>query len=281
MNGHAQPFDWPRHLPPPMRQFAVALAHALLNRSDALVSFFHVRMETLIKGWIILTVTLGLAKVAIAPQEPRTLLEAAAMLLPFLLVAVSPTAGYRIAAGSFPRGLLAAQPTVRLSCIGRWQQIDPLTARENTAFGPSGFMASLLAGILLNVPVRTAEYLMAVPALRDDAPEWANRLLMITTVDVVIMNFFYMVCFVMALRAIPLFPRMLLFAWTTDITLQFSIARHAVDSDLPVPVIHALQSLLEGNIQKVLISAFVWLPYLILSDRVNVTFRQRMRLNSC
>jgi hypothetical protein len=87
-----------------------------------------------------------------------------------------------------------------------------------------------------------------------------------------------MVCFVMALRAIPLFPRMLLFAWVADIALQFAIARHAAGSDLPVPVVEALHSLIEGNIQKVLISAFVWLPYLIVSDRVNVTFRQRMRV---
>ncbi|GAA4762504.1 hypothetical protein GCM10023306_04650 [Novosphingobium ginsenosidimutans] len=280
MNGYAHRATWPSQLPPPMREAAAAFSRSLLQRSRSLVSFFHVRMQTLITAWVCAIVVLGAAKVALAPHGPRTLLEAAEMLLPFLLVALSPIAGYRIAAGSFPRGLLAAQPAVRLARIGKWHPIDTLAARENAAFGPFGFMASLLVGLLLNVPVRTAEYLMAVPALRDDAPEWANRLLVIATVDVVVMNFFYMVCFVMALRAIPLFPRMLLFAWTVDIALQFAIARHAAGSDLPVPVIGALQSLIEGNIQKVLISAFVWLPYLILSDRVNVTFRQRMRLTA-
>jgi hypothetical protein len=39
----------------------------------------------------------------------------------------------------------------------------------------------------------------------------------------------------------------------------------------------ALQSLLSGNIDKVMISAALWLPYLILSERVNVTFRHRVR----
>jgi hypothetical protein len=34
--------------------------------------------------------------------------------------------------------------------------------------------------------------------------------------------------------------------------------------------------MLEGNLKKVLISAAIWLPYLILSDRVNVTYRQRI-----
>jgi hypothetical protein len=92
------------------------------------------------------------------------------------------------------------------------------------------------------------------------------------------MNFFYMVCFVMALRAVPLFPRMLLFAWTADLALQFAIAQTvATTPGLPAQVAGALESLLHGNLQKVLVSAFVWLPYLILSDRVNVTFRQRVR----
>ena len=54
-------------------------------------------------------------------------------------------------------------------------------------------------------------------------------------------------------------------------------ARGAFVDLVPADVANALQSLLEGNIKKVLISGLVWLPYLILSDRVNVTFRQRVR----
>jgi hypothetical protein len=72
---------------------------------------------------------------------------------------------------------------------------------------------------------------------------------------------------------------MLLFAWLADITLQLGIA-HWIGgrTDLPPSIGDALGQLLHGNIEKVLISAFLWLPYLILSDRVNVTFRQRVRL---
>ena len=33
---------------------------------------------------------------------------------------------------------------------------------------------------------------------------------------------------------------------------------------------------LEGNVRKVLISMALWLPYLILSTRANVTFRHRV-----
>jgi hypothetical protein len=47
-------------------------------------------------------------------------------------------------------------------------------------------------------------------------------------------------------------------------------------SGLPLPVAEALQDLLEGNLKKVLISIGLWLPYLLLSRRVNVTYRSRI-----
>jgi len=41
-------------------------------------------------------------------------------------------------------------------------------------------------------------------------------------------------------------------------------------------VASALHSLLDGNVKKVLISMGLWLPYLLLSTRVNVTYRHRV-----
>lgn len=248
------------------------------ERTRRIVGFFDVRMEMLITAWIGVMFLAGMAKVATAPIRPASFGEACVQFLPFLLVALSPVLGYRVAAGSFPRGLLSAQPFFRLARVGSWRQLDVTEARRSPAFGPAGFMASLLVGILLNVPVRTAEYLVAVPAIGTDAPVWAQALLHAMTLDVVVMNFFYMVCFVMALRAVPWFPRMMVFAWAADIVLQLAIAeRVSATPGLPVQVGQALEHLLHGNIEKVLISAFVWLPYLILSERVNVTFRQRVR----
>jgi Protein of unknown function (DUF2569) len=96
--------------------------------------------------------------------------------------------------------------------------------------------------------------------------------------DLILMNFFYMVCFVLALRSVPYFPKVMLFAWGLDLFIQLLIAwRLGLLDGLPPSVAQPLQDLLFGNIQKVLISAAVWLPYLILSDRVNVTYRQRVR----
>jgi hypothetical protein len=45
---------------------------------------------------------------------------------------------------------------------------------------------------------------------------------------------------------------------------------------LPLNVVEALSTLLDGNVKKVLISAALWVPYLLLSTRVNLTFRHRL-----
>ena len=109
------------------------------------------------------------------------------------------------------------------------------------------------------------------------APLWGNRLFEVMAADVIVMGFFYTVCFVLALRSVPLFPRMLVFAWLVDIAIQLGVARIVMATPgVPTDVAQPLHGLLEGNITKVLISALVWLPYLILSDRVNITYRSRM-----
>jgi len=256
----------------------LALGSRLAARARAVAPFFDVRMDLLISGWIAVMSLAGLGKVLTGPLPVQSPMELFAGMLPYLFVALAPVAGYRVAAGSFPRGLLSAQPIVRMARLGRWRTVDAVEARLNPAFGPAGFMASLLVGILLNVPVRTAEYLVAIPSVGGDAPAWAQTLHLAMTADVVVMNFFYMVCFVMALRSVPLFPRMLLFVWGVDLTMQFMIADMVAGAPgLPEPVGRSLMYLLHGNLEKVCISAAVWLPYLLLSERVNVTYRHRIR----
>ena len=97
------------------------------------------------------------------------------------------------------------------------------------------------------------------------------------TLDVVLLTSLYAIAFVAALRRVPLFPRLLAAIWLLDLAMQFVTARMmATMSDLPPDVGVALQPLLEGNVKKVLISIALWLPYLLLSKRVNITFRHRV-----
>lgn len=248
------------------------------RNSRALANFLDLRMEPMVAGWIVTIVAVAAVKVATAPVRPDGVLPTVAMLLPFLLVAISPVAGLRVAQSCFPRGGIGGQPAIRLCRYGAWRPLDLVAARNHPAFGARGFMVSLIAGIALNVPFRSVEFLLAVPAMGAGSPGWAQHLLVAMTIDVVAMNFFYIVCFVMALRAVSIFPRMLLFAWSLDLMLQLTIARSLGSTpDLPANVARALLALLDGNVHKVLISAGLWLPYLILSERVNVTFRSRVR----
>jgi hypothetical protein len=131
--------------------------------------------------------------------------------------------------------------------------------------------------MLLNVPVRAAEFLAAMPPIPATAPHWASVLQGAMTFDVVLFTSLYPIAFVAALKRSAIFPRLLVAIWMLDIVMQIGIARVVAQStQLPPAVADALQALLTGNVKKVLISVALWLPYLLLSTRVNVTYRQRV-----
>ncbi len=260
-----------------LRRFIQKTQADLTERSKALAFFLENRMGSIMLAWLVIF-GLGAALRSFFAITPiHTASDLAEIAVPYLLVGLAPPIGYALAAGSFPRGLLSAQPHIRLAFYGRWRKLDVVSARQHPLFGPTGFMASLLLGMLLNIPVRSFEFLMAVPAMNNHAPDWGTAIFQMMAFDAIAMNLLYMICFIMALRSVPLFPRMLAFAWALDIVLQLTIAKQvAVIPDLPPQVADALQDLLSGNIKKVMISAAIWLPYLLLSNRVNITFRQRI-----
>jgi hypothetical protein len=131
--------------------------------------------------------------------------------------------------------------------------------------------------MMLNVPVRAAEYMAAMPPLPEAAPRWLSALHFAMTFDVVLFGSLYMIAFVAALRRVPLFPRLLVAIWIGDIAMQLFTAKLVTSTGgLPPAVATALEHVLEGNVKKVLISMALWLPYLLLSTRVNVTYRNRV-----
>jgi hypothetical protein len=154
--------------------------------------------------------------------------------------------------------------------------ISPLQSLQPVSVAPYLLLVSLLVGMLLNVPIRAAEYLMTMPAIPAAAPGWLAVLHHAMTLDVVIVSSLYVVAFAMALRRSPLFPRFLAMVWVADVAAQWLIAQTVMATDVPPAVAAALNDLLQGNITKVAISVCLWLPYLLLSTRVNVTFRHRL-----
>jgi hypothetical protein len=130
---------------------------------------------------------------------------------------------------------------------------------------------------MLNVPVRVLEYLAAMPPLPAVAPGWLSALHFAMTFDAVVFSSLYMIAFVAALRRAPLFPRLLLAIWLGDLAMQLVTAQIVTGTGVvPPAVANALEHILTNNAKKVLISMALWLPYLLLSARVNVTYRHRI-----
>ena len=197
--------------------------------------------------------------------------------MPYILLVGAPLLSMALALHWFRNGDELPQPVYRLAIAGRWRNVGADEARRHALYGSGGIMVSLLVGMLLNVPVRSLEYLAAMPALAGHVPEWLSTLRFVMTLDVVLLSSLYTIAFVAALRRVPLFPRLLAAIWLVDVAMQLGIATAVAQTDgLPVPVADALRTLLDGNVKKVLISVALWLPYLLLSKRVNVTFRHRV-----
>ncbi|WP_052223210.1 hypothetical protein [Novosphingobium malaysiense] len=232
-------------------------------------------MEGVILGWIALIALASLPRMLFPITPVRDLGDLAEIVLPYACIAIAPIMGYRFAMHRFGRDLQCKDGTAAAPITSS----ERYSGKSGANYGPYGFMASLLVGILLNVPFRAFEFLLSVPAMNSNAPAWGTTLFHVMAFDVCLMSFLYTVCFVLALRTIPLFPGMLAVVWGIDITMQFVIANAVSASPhLPADVAAAVSDILQGNIKKVLISVAVWLPYLLLSRRVQVTYRRRSAL---
>ena len=245
-------------------------------RSVALLLTLENRFDRMLQSWLLVA---GLASAARIATTPPSAAEHGVLpiVVPYIVLILAPFASAVLALRWFRDGHLQPQPSTRLAIAGRWRAVAPAEARRHRLYGTSGIIVSLLIGILLNVPVRAAEYLVAMPPVGGSVPLWLSMLHLAMTFDVVVFTSLYAVAFVAALRKVPLFPRFLVFIWIADVTAQLATARLVASTgSVPPEVADALQDLLFGNVQKVLISVAIWLPYLLLSKRVNVTYRIRV-----
>ncbi len=226
-------------------------------------------------GWLLFALVGCALRVALSPARGAG--PDLATFLPYALVIAAPLASMVLALRWFACADRNAQPGFRLARIGKWRSVSAGDARRHHHYGTSGLMLPLLVGMLINVPLRTAEYLAAMPALSGSVPEWLRTLNLLMTLDVVLLSSLYVVAFVAGLRRLPTFPRLLATVWLVDLAVQAGIAAAAsVEPGLPGEVSAALDGLVRANVLKALVSVTVWLPYLLLSKRVNVTFRHRV-----
>jgi hypothetical protein len=252
----------------------VAVSKSMHGRSLSVLRLLHHRLDRIVGIWLCVVALAAALRLAISPVPPSSF--DGATILPYLLLVGAPAASLFLALHWFRDGERTPQPVTRLAVVGSWRDLVPVEARRHPSYGASGIMVSLLVGMLLHTPLRTASYLATMPAITADAPGWLSVLHFWLTLDTVLLSSLYAICFAAALRHMPLFPRLLLLVWMIDLCMQVLIAQAAVSTGIPLNVATPLQMLLEKNVAKVLISISLWLPYLLLSTRVNVTFRHRI-----
>jgi hypothetical protein len=243
-------------------------------RSAALLQSIETQFDRIIQGWILVA---GIAcALRIASARVPSGFSSLTLIAPYLLLILAPVASALLSLRWFADGDAIPRNASRL----RWPRTRAVTlveARRHQLFGTGGIMVSLLVGIMLNVPVRAAEYLASNPPIPVGGPHWLSMLHVLMTFDVVLFSSLYMVAFVAGLRRTPWFPALLIGIWAADLSMQMIIAIvFGRMADLPPAVGQALAGLIDGNVKKTLISVAVWLPYLIVSTRVNVTFRHRL-----
>lgn len=243
-------------------------------RSAALLLSLESRLDRIMQSWMLLAGLACVLRIVFAPVHG--VYGSASLVAPYLLLVVAPVASALLALRWFADGDAIPRTPPRLP----WPRTRPMTlaeARRHPLFGTTGIMVSLLVGTLLNVPLRAAEYLASNPPIPEGVPQWLSTLHVLMSFDVVLFSSLYMVAFVAGLRRAPWFPALLMGIWAADLAMQLVVATALGNaSDLPPAVGQALHGVLEGNVKKTLISVAVWLPYLLLSTRVNVTFRHRL-----
>lgn len=252
------------------------IADRMKDKSAALLLALENRFDRIMQGWLLFA---GLASAVRIANTPASVAADGVLpvVAPYVLLILSPFASAVLAFRWFRDGHLQPQPSTRLAVVGRWRKVSRAEAAAHPLYGTSGIMVSLLVGMLLNVPVRAGEYMVAMPPVAGDVPAWLSSLHFAMTFDVVLFTSLYAVAFVAALRKAPLFPRFLATIWIADVTMQLATAKLVASAGyVPPKVAEALHHLLYGNIEKVLISVVIWLPYLFLSRRVNVTYRHRI-----
>ena len=199
------------------------LKQRLHAKSAALLMTMEARLDRIMLGWLAVAGLASAVRVAVSPAAGG--IPDLATIAPYLLLIFAPVASMALALRWFAGAEAMPQPGTRLARFGAWRRIAPSEASRHALYGTTGIMVSLLVGMLLNVPVRAAEFLAAMPALTAPVPAWLATLHTLMTLDAVLLSSLYAIAFVAALRRVPLFPRLLVAIWMADLAMQMLTAQ--------------------------------------------------------
>lgn len=152
-------------------------------------------------------------------------------------------------------------------------RVAPSVIARHPLYGAGGLMLSLLLSLTAAIAVRGLSFLTAIPAAGSASSAWLDTLHSWLTVDATVACSLYALAFAAGLRRSGHFPALLASAWAIDLAMQVIMTGAARGMMLPPEVGTAFKLLLHGNLTRVLVSVGIWMPYLLLSERVAVTYR--------
>jgi hypothetical protein len=213
-------------------------------------------------------------------------LERRARLLPWAWVVVAGAGSAVRLLGQFddplawlPYALFVLAPALalRTGLAGFGGRIAPPVIARHPLYGAGGLMLSLLLALVAAIVLRGVSFLTAIPPAGSASSAWLDTLHSWLAADATLACSLYAVAFAAGLRRSGHFPALLASAWAIDLAMQVIMLGAARGMMLPPEVAAAFQLLLHGNLTRVLVSIGIWLPYLVLSERVAVTYRHELR----
>jgi hypothetical protein len=156
-------------------------------------------------------------------------------------------------------------------------RVAPPVIARHPLYGAGGLMLSLLAALAAAILLRALSFLSAIPAAGSGSSDWLGTLHGWLAADAVLACSLYALALAAGLRRSAHFPALLASAWAVDLAMQLVMASAAGGMVLPAAVGDAFHQLLRGNLTRLLVSIGIWLPYLLMSERVAVTYRHELR----
>lgn len=177
-----------------------------------------------------------------------------------------------------PYALFVGLPALafKFGLSGLSGRVAPAAIARHPSYGAGGLMLSLLFALVAIAVLRGLTFLTAIPAAGSDSSAWLDSLHSWLTADATLACTLYAIAFAAGLRRSAHFPALLASAWAIDLAMQLVMGHAAETMMLPPAVGDAFAGLLQSNLTRLLVSIAIWLPYLVMSERVAVTYRHEL-----